>query len=108
MADGDLTIKELLLQIVLPKLDGIERKLDQKADLADLVALETRVNTAVQKAQTDLTAANLRMNNRDTEIDGALASLVAWRNRTVGALALLTFLGSTVGVLGTLFGHLFP
>ncbi len=64
------TVKEILQEIVLPKLDTIDRKLDDKASVVELESVKL-----------------------STE------SLTAWRNRLLGAVVVVGTIEPFLGVL---------
>src|SRR5512146_1829598 len=85
-AGNGFTVKDLLTQFVLPKLEGIDAKLDQKASQADLTALAVRVNDLERHGSAEAITALERVN----QVDAALDGIVAWRNRMIGALGIVS------------------
>lgn len=91
-AGNGYTVKEMLDRLVIPKLESIDGKLDSKADVSVVMALQREV--AALSAYIPL---------RDTlikEFHEAVAdieALKAWRNRLVGASGILAGFAAAAG-----------
>ena len=97
MADGDLdynrfNMKDLLTLVVLPKLESIDQKLSQKADATDYEKLVLQLNEYTRYGSPVARQALDIVQKQDKILD----SLVAWRNRLIGAIGIVT---AIVGVL---------
>ena len=103
MTGDEWTSKEFLEKVVMPKLDVIEAKLDHKAEAAALVLVDNRVTELERHGSREAAEAITRL----TAHDSALDSLIAWRNRIIGALAALSVLSGIALTLAAIAAHLF-
>ena len=92
--ENGYTARDMLDKIVIPKLDAIDEKLDNKADrlrVHDLATelsamrLEYSATQLIQQAMRD----DVRELKRETE------SLRGWRNKCIGGLLILGAIGIT-------------
>lgn len=116
--DERLSSEDLIVQFVMPRLESIDRKLDGKADVIVVSALDSRVTELERHGSQGAKALADRVDSihkrlgltapLETSVkQGArIDSLEAWRNRLVGAVAVLgpLVLAGTGYVLSRIFG----
>ena len=91
-----LSVEQLIVEFIVPRLDSIERKLDGKADMALVQSLELRVGSLElhgSRGAQDLAQQVARNAQR-------LEGVEAWRNRIVGAEAVIGVMASGAMTIG--------
>ena len=94
LAQNGFTVKDLIVGIVLPKLDSIDAKLDQKAEVDRVAAIEAELDKKVETGRVDI-------------LERELQILISWRNRALGGFAVIATLLSvaTATLVAILSGH---
>lgn len=125
MSEGSFTVKEILVDVVIPKLDDIERKLEHKADLKDLERMELRVDAltvavaemphvkrALEELKSEVAEAKRTFVSRDRAevlVEQGLrgSQLRGWtaREKMVGGVASLAAAFAAILSALNLFGH---
>lgn len=120
MSETDYTrfsTKDMLVAVVLPRLESIDRKLDSKADIHSVSALGERVTELERHGSAHARDLEAKVDSLHKRI-GVMAaletvirqgkdieSLAAWRNRIVGAVSIIAPL--TLAALGLVLSRIF-